>query len=266
MKPYFETKQITLYQGDSLQILREIPDNSIHTVITSPPYFFLCDYDFEGQIGLELSLWSYLEVMVKVFREVRRVLVNGGVCWVVIGDTQNNYSAVRKKGDRRSNLIELRRPMQEGYREKEQLGIPYKLVDAMRADGWLFRREMIWDKVTSGLPANSDTAALTHESILQFGKWDGNDRPYLNCKPILSSVFTHKPESDPVHPCPMPRNLALFLMLNSSENGDTVLDPFAGSGTVLKVASEYGRRAIGIELNPKFCDRIVDRCNQLSLF
>lgn len=252
---YHQSDRLTLFNGDSLEILKQIPSNSVHTGITSPPYFNQCDYKVKGQIGLEQTIDEFLESVCAVFREVHRILVNGGVFWVIIADTQNNYSPIRGKGERRSKDYTMRRPMQQGYREKEALQIPQKLVEAMRSDGWVFRRELIWDKGSSGQIANSDTATLTHESVLQFGKWEGNDRPYLNCKPLRSSVLRYPPVSDPVHPCPFPFGLVSELLDASMQLGETMIDPFAGRGTSLYAGQQKGC-AIGVELNPDFCELI----------
>lgn len=262
---YYQTDRITLHCGDAIATLRSLPSNSVHTALTSPPYFNLCDYGVAGQMGLEGTIAEYLANLTAVFSEVRRILVNGAVLWVVISDTLNNYSPIRGKGERRSPVIIQRRLMQDGYLEKEQLGIPAKLIEAMRSDGWMLRRELIWDKGMSGAIANSDTAPLMHESVLQFGKWDSRSRPYLNCNPLRSSVLRYPAVSDPIHPCPFPPGLVRELMDASMQPGQTMIDPFAGSGTSLFVGAQKGH-AIGVELNPVFCGLIEDRdrVSQLS--
>lgn len=77
----------------SLKILRRFPDESVDCVVTSPPYWMLRDYRVKGQIGLELSIEEYLEKMLAVFTEVRRVLKPEGTCWVNLGDTYANLSS-----------------------------------------------------------------------------------------------------------------------------------------------------------------------------
>jgi len=264
MTIYYQTDRLTLHIGDALETLKQLPSNSVHTAITSPPYFNLCDYKMDRQLGLESTIASYLTNITAVFSEVRRILVNGGVFWVIISDTMNNYSPIRGKGERRSPSFTIRRSMQEGYREKEKLCIPAKLIDSMRSDGWMLRNELIWDKGASGQIANSDTAPLTHESILQFGKWEGNGRPYLNCKSLRSSVLRYPAVSHQIHPCPFPAQLARELLNASQKDGETVLDPFSGSGVSLFIGQERGR-AIGVELNPEFCQviREHDRVSHL---
>jgi site-specific DNA-methyltransferase (cytosine-N4-specific) len=255
---------IIIYHGDALSVLSQLPSNSVHAAITSPPYFQQCDYRVAGQYGLELTIEHYLAHLVWTFRELRRVLVDGAVFWVIVGDTQNNYSPVRGKGERRSRILKNRRKLQTGYREKEALQVPGLLVDAMRADGWLFRRELIWDKGSSGTIGNSDTAPLTHESVLQFGKYEKGGRPYFNCKPLKGSVLRYAPVSDLIHPCPFPMGLVDELLDASMLPGQTMIDPFAGSGTSLMSGMRRGR-AIGIELNEEYCHRIKERTHSLQL-
>lgn len=249
--------------GDAIERLRLLPSESIHACITSPPYFEQCDYQHSDQYGLEGTIDAYLDRMALVFAEVYRTLKNGACCWIIIGDTMNNYSPVRAKGQRRKlGEYHHRRPMQAGYREKEALGIPFKLIDRLRSMGYLHRQTLIWDKGTSGAMANSDTAGLTHEYILQFGKFNKSGRAYLHCKPLKSSVIKAFPDSDLIHPCPYPITIASTLVERSSEEGETILDPFMGSGTTALAALSLGRSFVGIELNPEYRDIALRRLEQ----
>ena len=246
--------------GDALKILKSLPDNSIDCCFTSPIYFQMCDYKRNGQYGLEPTIAEYLSNISKVFSEVYRVLRDGSCCWIVIGDTMNNYSPVRAKGQRRKpNEYSHRRPKQAGYREKEALSIPYQVVDQLRSDGWLHRQTFIWDKGSSGGMANSDTAPLTHEYILQMGKWSKQSRPYLRCLPLQSTVVRFSATSDPVHPCPFPVPLASYFIKASTVDGETVIDPFIGSGSTAIAATRLGCNFIGIELNSDYRDIAISR-------
>jgi DNA modification methylase len=97
---------------DCITAMRKMPSESVHACITSPPYFGLCDYQIDGQYGHEATLAAYLDQMSEVFSEVYRLLVEGGCCWIVIGDSSNNYSAIRAKGQRRATTIDKRRAIQ----------------------------------------------------------------------------------------------------------------------------------------------------------
>src|SRR5690606_22851471 len=99
MQPYWQSHNgetsLTIYQGDVLDVLRQLPDESVHCCITSPPYWGLRDYGVEGQIGLEATPQEYAERLVAVFREVWRVLRRDGTLWLNLGDC---YAAVGKSG------------------------------------------------------------------------------------------------------------------------------------------------------------------------
>ena len=242
-----------IINGDAIESLKTLPDNSVHACVTSPPYFGLSNYQVEGQYGHEATLSEYLITMTAVFSEVRRVLVEGGCCWIVIGDSSNNYSAIRGKGERRAATATKRRNLQPEQAEKSILNVPIKLGMQLEADGWIYRNNLIWNKSTCGTVAKSDTAPQTHEYILQLGKWSSGGRPQLNCKSFRESVISYQPVSDTVHPCPFPLSLPTKLIRHCTEPGQTVLDPFAGTGTTLLAAKQLGRESIGIELNPIYC-------------
>ena len=87
MQPYYERDNIKIYQGDCRVVLRGLPDESVHCVVTSPPYWGLRDYGVEGQLGLEPTPDEYVQHMVEVFREVRRVLREDGTCWLNLGSS-----------------------------------------------------------------------------------------------------------------------------------------------------------------------------------
>jgi len=248
--------------GDSLEVLRTLPSSSIDCCVTSPVYFHQVDYGCEGQYGFEATIDEYLDRLTAVFAEVYRVLKNGSCCWIVIADSTNNCSPVRAKGQRRKpDEFHHRRPLQAGFREKEALNLPFRLIERLRSVSFLHRGVLIWDKITSGARASSDTAALTHEYILQFGKYESGGRPYLRCQPIASSVIRIPAVSDPVHPCPFPVALVETLLLNSTSPGDIVLDPFLGSGSTAIAAVKNGRDFVGIEINPEFKALAESRLN-----
>lgn len=127
--------------GDALEMLRTLPDNSVHCCITSPPYYALRDYGAEGQIGREDTPAQYVARLTDVFSEVRRVLRPGGTLWLNIADT---YAAKGKPGEsmdpkypkgRTGHMAEINRKV-EGCKAKDMIGIPWMLAFALRADGW----------------------------------------------------------------------------------------------------------------------------------
>lgn len=169
----------TLHQGDSLEILRTLEAESIHCCVTSPPYLWLRDYGPEGQIGLEATPEAYVERMVEVFREVRRVLRKDGTCWINIGDT---YCTSGKGGAGPaqsicSNMRDLpkRHPGHEdhsatGLKPKDLIGVPWLLALALRRDGWYLRSEIIWHKSNAMPESVIDRPTKAHETIFFLTK------------------------------------------------------------------------------------------------
>ena len=113
--------------GNAPDVLMELPDKSINCCVTSPPYWGLRDYGVEGQLGLEKTPEEYVQKMVEVFGEVRRVLRDDGTLFLNLGDT---YAA--------GGLG----PM--GFKPKDLVGIPWRVAFALQADGWYLRQDIIW--------------------------------------------------------------------------------------------------------------------------
>ena len=159
MTPYYADDTLTLYCGDAATALAELPAASVHCVVTSPPYWGLRDYGMPGQLGLEPTPEEYVERMVAVFREVRRVLRADGTFWSNMGDS---YAQSGKGGggpfqaERPGYLPGVRgRPLRampggetaDGVlKPKDLIGIPWRLAFALQADGWYLRPDIIWAK------------------------------------------------------------------------------------------------------------------------
>jgi site-specific DNA-methyltransferase (cytosine-N4-specific) len=240
---------IDLYEGDAVAVLRAL-NGTYGVCVTSPPYFQKFDYGIAGQCGLEPTVSAYVDRQVGVFREVRRVLVEGGTLFIVIGDTSNNHSPVRAKEQRKGTDGKwlFRRSLQNGFREKEALSVPFALADALRSDGWIHRSTMIWDKAGGSVVPNSDCAPETHEYVLHFIRWSGRGRPYGNTNPLRGSVLRHRAQSHPKHGCVFPESLSDEL-LSVCPDGCDVIDPYVGSGTVLRSARKTRRPFLGIDLD-----------------
>ena len=240
---------LNFIKGDALSTLARYPSDSFDGMITSPPYWGQVDYDVAGQIGIESSVLDYYERVTVVLREAFRTLKEGASSYVVIGDTVNNYSPVRKKSDKRKHgEWSYRRFLQRGFREKEMMGIPFVLAQRLACSDCFLRRVLVWDKGQSSACPNSDAAPITHEYVLHFVKWTQPLRPYANTSPLKASVLRHPPEKRLSHPAPFPLSLAEEL-IESFPPTAHILDPFAGSGTTLVAADRLGRSATGIDLS-----------------
>lgn len=165
-----------LYQGDCLEILRTLPDKSVHCCITSPPYYGLRDYKYPGQIGLEKNPADFIGRLVERFREVRRVLVDAGTLWVNIGDSYANDGKWGGKtgGKHVSQLHGSNGPgrlkLQTGLKPKDLIGIPWMLAFALRADGWYLRQDIIWHKPNPMPESVHDRCTKAHEYVFLLSK------------------------------------------------------------------------------------------------
>lgn len=170
----------SILEGDALDRLRSMPDESVHCCVTSPPYYGLRDYGVDGQIGLEPSLDEYLDRLRVVFAEVHRVLRFDGTLWVNMGDsyaTVDGRSSTRaQRGMDRPALAALAdaRPRgaapQGDVKRKDLLGVPWALAFALRAQGWWLREDIIWHKPTPMPEPVTDRCTRSHEYIFRFAK------------------------------------------------------------------------------------------------
>lgn len=251
--------QARFIQGDAAIALQRFPAESFDCCFTSPPYYGLIDYEHFDQTGLERTPDQYLEALGKVFEQVNRVLKEGACCWVVISDTTANFSPIRTMSQRKTRASgdwTMRRGLAPGYRQKEVYNIPLKFVETLRSQGWLHRATYVWDKGgAAGVARGRGTDAIptSHEWIFQFAKYSLNSRVYCNFQPgdLHGSVIRVNQLRSRKHPCPFPQELPrIFLSRLHREEGDIprILDPFAGTGTTLQVATELGMDSVGIDL------------------
>lgn len=206
---------VQILVGDVREKLREIPDASIDTVCSSPPYWGLRDYGVTGQIGLEPTLAEHLAVLVEVFREIRRVLKPCGTVWLNYGDcyatTPNGRAAADVQGDDRTfrdkpfstvgtgpvfgNLFD--RPFREvvnSTKPKDLCMVPNLLAIALRADGWTVRSEIIWHKPNPMPESVYDRPTVTHEKVWLLTK--GEDYFYDHeaiREPVTGGAHARKP-------------------------------------------------------------------------
>ena len=159
----------TILQGDALELLRTLPPESVHTCVTSPPYYNLRDYGVEGQIGNESSVEEYLQALVAVFREVRRVLHPNGTLWVNMGDSYASNSGNQPPNTRNSYGHTAKR-VPQGYKKKDLIGVPWQLAFALRADGWYLRQDIIWHKSNCMPESVRDRCTKSHEYIFLLSK------------------------------------------------------------------------------------------------
>lgn len=183
-KSFFENlteSKNTVIFGDAVNGLKLLESESVDTCITSPPYYNLRDYGKEGQIGQENTPEEYIENLVCVFREVRRVLKKDGTLWINIGDSYagsgkgaSNYpeNAMKyKQGTNRGSVGGyLKKSNPTGCKPKDLIGIPWMLAFALRADGWYLRQDIIWAKPNPMPESVKDRCTKSHEYIFLLSK------------------------------------------------------------------------------------------------
>jgi DNA modification methylase len=173
----------TLYEGDCREVLRTLPERSVQTCVTSPPYFGLRDYGHDGQIGLEPTPDEFVQALVVVFREVRRVLRDDGTVWLNLGDSYagggsgaqfvtGHGSDIRDRRDVAQGYVDQgrKRAPVPGHKPKDLLGIPWMVAFALRADGWYLRSDIIWSKPNPMPESVTDRPTKAHEYLFLLSK------------------------------------------------------------------------------------------------
>ena len=283
-----------ILQGDVIEKLKEIESGTVQCVVTSPPYWGLRDYGTNGQLGLEETPEEYVQKMVEVFQQIKRVLKHDGTVWLNLGDSyaggSGGYNPKYEK-----NIL----------KPKDLVGIPWRVTFALQADGWYLRQDIIWHKPNPMPESITDRCTKSHEYIFLLTKsaryfydadaikeesetqWEIGQRMRLaqvasaggaisgGTGETVSSGTTRnkrsvwtinfKPYKD-AHFAVFPPKLPELCIKAGSQEGDIILDPFFGSGTTGYVAQRLGRKWIGIELNPEYIKIAEKRFDQYELF
>ena len=186
----------TIIHADVLDGLAQMDDGSVQTCVTSPPYWGLRDYGVEGQIGLEKTPEEYVERMVRVLREVRRVLKDDGTLWLNLGDS---YASFRDSMCVPQTISGEQRSMptfgasnrgaaafaSSAIKHKDIVGIPWRVAFALQADGWYLRQDIIWHKPNPMPESVRDRCTKAHEYIFLLSK---SDRYFYDHKSILEDA------------------------------------------------------------------------------
>jgi|TARA_R100000479_G_scaffold30791_1_gene12383 DNA modification methylase len=186
----------TILQGDVIERLKDIEDNKIQCVVTSPPYWGLRDYGEDNQLGLEETPEEYVENMVNVFREVKRVLKDDGTLWLNLGDSYNTTQAGNKTwGDGvgsnkqyAKGIIPKKRNKTLGLKPKDLVGIPWRVAFALQQDGWYLRQDIIWHKPNPMPESVTDRCTKSHEYIFLMSK---SANYYYDAESIKEKTITN---------------------------------------------------------------------------
>lgn len=246
-----------VYNKDARTILETIsPDVKISTTITSPPYFDMKDYGAENQVGFGQTYTEYLEDLKSIFKDILQITKDDGSLWIVIDTFKRNGQVVT---------------------------LPFDLSEKLKEIGWLLQDVIIWKKDKTVPWSNNGFMQRKFEYILFFTKSNkyksnkDNARVYDTSQ--LKRWWVKYPERynpkgkalDEVwefpipiqgtwgdkyikHFCPLPKDMVATMIQLSTDENDLILDPFAGSGTVLSQSAYMKRNYIGFELNPKYIE------------
>lgn len=185
--------------------LRQLPDESVHCVVTSPPYWGLRDYGVDGQIGQEETPDAFITRIVEVFREVRRVLRNDGTLWLNMGDSycssdkwggggpNTGKQTVSEDGSIPSWAVRRRKQPIDGIKPKDLMGMPWMLAFALRADGWWLRADIIWSKPNAMPEPVKDRPSSAHEYIFLLTK---SGRYFYDHEAIKEPAVSDHPSSN----------------------------------------------------------------------
>lgn len=252
---------VRVYIGDCKAILKTLPSKSANCCVSSPPYFWLRDYDVENQIGHEPTVRDFVTVLGEVFDEVWRVLTDDGVLWLNLGDSYYSGNGQPTRHDPKSSSRNFSRknlrPLDvSGWNipKKSLLGIPWLVAFELQQRQWTLRSDVIWCRPTALTePSVIDRPRRQHEYLFLLSK---SRRYHFNQAVLPEQSVWHIPHerNNKDHNAAFPQELARRCILSGCPLGGTVLDPFSGSGTVGLVAQVESRNAILIELNPEYAE------------
>ena len=264
--------------GNCYDKIDEVFPNSIQTVVTSPPYWGLRNYDNDEQLGQESSPEIFVSNLTRLFGKIKNVLRDDGTVWVNIGDTffgakgghcdKNSITNVDTGTEYRQKR---KAPPKHTYlKDGDLAGVPWMFAAEMQKQGWYLKQDIIWHKPNPMPEAVNNRCSKAHEYIFLFTK---KKQYYFNADAIRvnnvrrTSVWSMNTAScKEAHFAVFPEELPALCIKAGSKEGDTVLDPFMGSGTTAYVAQELGREWVGIELNPKYVEIIKRKTAQSTLF
>jgi DNA modification methylase len=252
--------------GDAASLLSSLAAGTVRACVTSPPYWGLRDYSVEreAQIGAEDDLDEYISRLTAVFAEVRRVLADDGTLWLNLGDSYTSGNRTWRAPDKKNpaRTMDYRPPTPNGLKPKDLIGVPWRVAFALQAAGWYLRSDIIWHKPNCQPESVRDRPTQSHEYLFLMTK---SEKYYYNASAILEKTKDGRGTrnrrtvwSIPTEPMPeahfatFPPALVEPCILAGSEPGDTILDPFVGSGTVGLVARQLKRSFIGIDISADY--------------
>lgn len=262
---------IKIHCGDALTVLRQMADESVDCVVTSPPYFGLRDYGIDGQMGLEPTPQDFIRDMVAVFEEVRRVLRSHGTCWVNMGDSYSHGGngsrdegrwpkQSRNKGSSGSTHAKKK----TGLKPKDLMGMPWRLAFALQDAGWYLRQDIIWSKPNPMPESVIDRCTKAHEYIFLLSK---SPKYHFDAAAIEEEVSpnTHARMSQDVE-----KQIGSERAHAGGKTNGKMKAVTKGSGKTVKVTSEKTNAAtFGVKNNARYAESVclrVEKRNKRSVW
>ena len=270
-----------IHKGNALDVLPTLKANSIQSIVTSPPYWGLRDYDDDEQLGQEATPELFVRKLVSIFDVGRYALKEDGTLWVNIADTyfgakgghfSGNNSITNENTGSEYRMKRKAPPPHEYLKTGDLCGVPWQFAIAMQKDGWGLKNDIIWSKPNPMPEAVNNRCCKSHEYIFLFTQskkyyFDADALRSLDTNARIKDVWNiQTSQYSGAHFAVFPEKIPELCIKGGSKVGDTILDPFMGSGTTAYVAQRLGRKWEGIELNEDYIKIIKDRTSQTELF
>lgn len=258
--------------GDSLEVMKQFPDNLINLVITSPPYFGCRVYGNET-LGREANPLDYIKNLLQFTLEIKRILHKEGSFYLNIGDIYfgtkgfiRNKGRYARKTDKHYKEHKIVKPNGNYLQYKQLLMIPERVAFGMQEQGWILRNKIVWEKPNPVPSYSPDRRYPVYEHIFHFVK---SRKYYFDLK--TAKLLKHhrdviKCQIEPFnnHQATFPEKLIVPLILTTSKENDIVFDPFSGSGTTLVVAAKNNRCYLGIDINSEYVEYSQEQLMNIS--
>ncbi len=284
MSLIYSDKKIKLYCSDVFECIQELPQNIIQAVITSPTYWGKRSFTDDGrEFGVE-SLEDYINKNVKLFAKLLEIMKDDGSLFVVIQDSYMGSGVSRahhnhwehnkdvsyrrhgldSRGQGNTSSVTARHDI---IKNKSLCGIPYRIAIGLVDKGYIWRQQIIWEK-PNPMPENvKDRVRQSAEYILHFtkkGKYKFNSRAFMVIGQsgklrLDNQVWLASPEPKSGHTATFPSKIVKRLLLAVTDDGDTVFEPFLGSGTMLELSIAYNRKFIGCDINKYFVNKSIEK-------
>ncbi len=261
-----------IIHGNTLELIKNIPDNYIHLILTSPPYFGARVYGNET-LGREADPREYIKNLLEFTLEFKRVLHKEGSFYLNIGDIyfgtkgfSRNKGRYARKTDKHYKEHKIVKPQGNYLQHKQLLMLPERLAIGMQEQGWILRNKIIWDKLNPVPSYSPDRRYPVYEHFFHFVK---SKKYYFNLDKAKElnhhrDIVKNGIEPFKKHQATFPLSLIKPFILTTTREKDLVFDPFMGSGTTALACIELNRYYLGFEINKEYYDYSVAQIREFK--